>query len=181
MSTQRRANRTTAAIEIDRADVWHRWFRGCGERAGISVSAARTGSLLASLIMPPQRQRSVAGDPGLTAALMSIIWLAWVLLRNCVGKSQASTFRVATNSLLLDHRNDASARLGSLFGSPPRDGAGGCRLPVSQATHRSSPPHISQFPARTRLHTTLPHAPVGKVRRAERHDGKRDLYFQHAA
>jgi hypothetical protein len=27
----------------------------------------------------------------------------------------------------------------------------------------------------------LPIAPAGQVRWAERHDGKRDLYFQHAA
>jgi len=181
MSTQRRANRTTAAIEVDRARFGHRWFRGCGERAGISVSAARTGSLLASVIIPPQRQRPVAGDSGLTAPLMSIIWLAWAWLNTCDERSQAETFRVATNSLLSDHCFETFAGLGSLPGSPPRDGAGGCRQPVPQATHRSSLSRIPIPPVRTRLHPTLPKAPAGEVRWAERHDGKRDLYFQHAA
>jgi hypothetical protein len=178
MSTQRRANRTTAAIEIDRADVRRRWFRGCMERAGISVSAARTGSALASYI---------------TAPLVSIIWLAWAWFsipatrvrqrgpRSCDERPRAETFRVATNSLLSDHCNEVFAGPGSLFGSPPRDGAGGCRLPVPQATPRSSLSRIPILPVRTRLRPTLPKAPAGEVRWAERYDGKRDLYFQHAA
>ena len=74
MSTQRRANRTTAAIEVDRVGVWYGWFRGCMERAGTSISVARTGSLLASVI---------------TAPLMSIIWLAWAWLRTCDEGSRA--------------------------------------------------------------------------------------------
>jgi hypothetical protein len=196
MSTQRRANRTTPAIETDRADIRRRWFRGCGERAGISVSAARTGSVLASVIIPPQRLRPVAGDPGITAPLMSIIWLAWAWfstpatrarrrgpreLRSCDERSQASTFRVATNSLLSDHCFETFAGLESLSGSPPRDGEGEQRLSVPQATRRPSLPHIPVLPVCTNLHPTLPKAPAGEVRWAERHDGKRDLYFQHAA
>ena len=175
MSTQRRANRTTAAIEIDRADVRRRWFRGCMERAGISVSAARTGSALASHI---------------TAPLVSIIWLAWAWfsipatrVRQRGPRSRRRTAaggkpsRVATNSLLSDHCNEVFAGPGSLFGSPPRDGAGGCRLPVPQATPRSSLSRIPILPVRTRLRPTLPKAPAGEVCWAERYDGKRDLYF----
>jgi hypothetical protein len=181
MSTQRRANRTTPVIETDRVDVGRRWFRGCRERAGISVSAERTGSLLASVIIPPQRQRPVAGVPGLTAPLMSIIWLAWAWLRSRGERSQASTFRVATNSLYSDRRFETFAGLESLSGSPPRDGAGEQRLSVSQATHRPSLPHIPTLPVRSNLRHPLPQAPAGEVRWAERHDGKRDLYIQHAA
>ncbi len=166
MSTQRRANRTTPAIETDRADLRRRWFRGCGERAGTSVSAARTGSLLASVT---------------TAPLMSIVWLAWAWLRSCDERSQASTFRVATNSLLSDHCFETFAGLESLSGSPPRDGEGEQRLSIPQATRRPSLPHIPVLPVCTDLHPTLPHAPAGEVRWAERHDGKRDLYIQHAA
>ena len=166
MSTQRRANRVTASIEVDRVDAWHRWFRGCMERAGISVSAARTGSLLAN---------------DLTAPLMSIVWLAWAWLRRCGEGSQAPTFRVATKSLYSDYCFETFAELGSLSGSPPRDGVGSHRLSVPQATHRPSLPHIPFLPVRTRLRLTLPQAPAGEVRWAERHDGKRDLYFQHAA
>ena len=32
-----------------------------------------------------------------------------------------------------------------------------------------------------RLHPSLPQIPIGKCRRAERYDGKRDLHLQHAA
>ena len=166
MSTQRRANRATASIEVDRLSVWKGWVRGCLERAGISISAARTGSALASYI---------------TAPPMSIIWLAWAWLRGCGEGSHAPTFRVATKSLCSDYCFETFAELGSLSGSPPRDGAGGRRWSVPQATHRPSLPHIPFLPVRTRLRPTLPQAPAGAVRWAERHDGKRDLYFQHAA
>jgi hypothetical protein len=141
MSTQRRVDRATPTIKVDRVDVW----------------------------------------PGITAPLMSIIWLAWAWLRSCDEGSQASTFRVATNSLYPDHCIETFAGFGSLSGSPPRAGAGCRRLPVQQATHRPSLPHIPFLPVRTHLHPTLPQAPAGEVRWAERHDGKRDLYFQHAA
>jgi hypothetical protein len=143
MSTQRRANRTFPAIETDRADVGRRWFRGCRERAGISVSAARTGSSLASVIIPPQRQTPVAGDPGITAPLMSIIWLAWAWLSICDELSQEPTDRVATNSLYSDRRFETFAGLGCLSDSPPRDGAGEQRLSVSQAIP-SAHPHPSR-------------------------------------
>ncbi len=192
MSTQRRANRTTPAIETDRADI-RRWFRGCGGRTGISIPETRTSNLLASA--PPQRQRPVAGGPDITAPLMSIIWLAWAWFstsatrtsrRGCRWlfsdeRSRASTFRVATDSLHSDRRFETFAGLESLSSSPPRGGAGGGRLHVQRGTHRSSPPHISILPVRSHLRHTLPQAPAGEVRWAERHDGKRDLYIQHAA
>jgi hypothetical protein len=166
MSTQRRANRTTLLIEVDRMDDWHGWVRGCMKRADISISAAQTGSALASDI---------------TAPLMSIFWMAWAWLRSCGEGSQAPTFRVATNSLYSDHCLEKFAQLESLSETPPREGTGGRRLTVSQATHRPSLLHIPFLPVRTHLRPTLPQAPAGEVRWAERHDGKRDLYFQHAA
>ena len=42
------------------------------------------------------------------------------------------------------------------------------------------PSHIP-FPARARLHPSLPQVPAGQRRWAERYDGKRNLYLQHAA
>jgi hypothetical protein len=137
MSTQRRANRTSPAINTDCAGVWLRWFRGCMEHAGTSVSAAQTGSELASV---------------LTAPLMSITWLAWAWfsipattsrrgprwLRICDEGSQTSTFRVATNSLPSDTCFETIAGLGRLSGSPPRQGAGDRRRAVRRATHMSS-------------------------------------------
>lgn len=180
MSTQRRANRTFPAIETDRVDVRRRWFRGSRERAGISVSAVRPGSLLASYT---------------TAPLMSIFWLAWAWFTTPAARicrrgprclcrderSQASTLRMATNSLPSDYRFETFAGHESLSSSPPQVGAGGRGFTVPPGTHRSSPPHIPSLPVRTHLHPTLPKAPAGEVRWAERHDGKRDLYFQHAA
>ncbi len=166
MSTQRRANRTTPAIDNDRAAVWFRWFRGCGGRTGISIPETRTGSILASLK---------------TAPLMSIVWLAWAWLHSCDERSQTSTFRVTTNSLPSDTCFKTFAGLESLSGSPPREGAGERGLSIPQATRRSSLPHILIISVRARLHRPLPQAPAGRVRWAERHDGKRDLYFQHAA
>jgi hypothetical protein len=165
MSTQRRAKRTTATIETDRVDVRRRWFRACMERAEISVSAARTGGAFSDI----------------TAPLMSIFWLAWVWLRTCDEESRGATDRVATNSLLSDHRNETLAQLDRSSGSPPPGGVGSRGHSVPRGTRRSSPRHIPFLPVRTCLRPTLPHAPAGEVRWAERHDGKRDLYFQHAA
>jgi len=180
MSTQRRANRTSPAIVNDCAAAWFRWFRGCGRRTGISIPETRTGSALASA--PPQRPGPVAGGPGITAPLMSIVWLAWAWLHTCDRMSQKATFdRVATNSLPSDTCFETLAGLGSMSGSPPRAGAGDRRLTVPQETRMSSPQHIPLVPVRARLCLTLPQAPAGLVRWAERHDGKRDLYFQHAA
>jgi hypothetical protein len=166
MSTQRRANRTTPAIETDRADVRRRWFRVCGGRKGISIPELPTSSALASDI---------------TAPLTTIIWLAWVWLATYDELSRVSIFRVATNSLLSDHRFETFAGHGSLSSSPPLGGAGGCRLSVPRGTHRSSHSHIPVLPVRSHLRRPLPQAPAGEVRWAERHDGKRDMYFQHAA
>jgi hypothetical protein len=166
MSTQRRANRTTRAIENDRAGIRRRWFRGCRGRTGISIPETRTGSALAS---------------GITAPLMSIFWLAWIWLHTSDELSQdATTDRVATDSLYSDRRFVTFAGLGSHSSSPPL-GAGDSRLSVPRGTHRSYLPHIPTLPVRSHLRHSLPHAPAGLVRWAERYDGKRDLYFQHAA
>ncbi len=154
MSKQRRASRTLSATRIDR------WA--------------------------PRR---------LTAPLMSILWFAWVWLRICDEASHGSaTGWEATNSLLPDHHNEILAWLDSRSGSPPGilNVALGRRTPrcdlsdhgssCSQVSHRSSLRHVPNLlPASAHLHTTLPIAPAGRVRWAERHDGKRDLYFQHAA
>lgn len=156
MSTQRRAGRTIAAILKDRAN-----FRR------------------------------------LTAPLMSIIWLAWVWLSTPATKtcrrgprlsasderSQcADTERKATNSLLSDHDNETLASPAKGSGSAPPGRVGVTSpfgLRVSSRTSLRYVPNL--LPIRVHLHSTLPIAPAGQVRWAERHDGKRDLYFQHAA
>ena len=128
-------------------------------------------------------------------------------LRTCGENSRATATKLrpsdklgiasweATNSLPSDCHNESLAWLDSRSGSPPFGAApttktcrrgprcrAGVRGPSAQrVTRRSSFRHIAPLPVRTRLHSTLPHAPAGQVRWAERHDGKRDLYFQHAA
>lgn len=160
MSTQRRASQTIAAIEVDCAQVRRRWFFS-----------------------------------GRTAPLMSIVWLAWAWLLSFDASSVEAVDREATNSLLPDCHNERLAWLDSRSGSAPpgatlatttgrpghRCWAGVHRQSTQRGTHRSSLRHVSLLPVRTRLRPTLPIAPAGQVRWAERHDGKRDLYFQHAA
>ena len=161
MSTQRRASRTLPAMKIDRAGLRRRW---------------------------------IISD--LTAPLMSIIWLAWAWLSSCdegsrktadrhssnKGISLGTAVMEATNSLLSDRHHETLAEQNSRPGSPPRDWVSVSGLSVLRVSHRSSLRHVPNLlPVRAHLHTTLPIAPAGEVRWAERHDGKRDLYFQHAA
>ena len=196
MSTQRRANRTMPASDTDRANVRERWFRGCGERAGISILETRSSSALAGAMELPWGQRPVAGGPGIMAPLVTIVWLAWVWfsslattcrrgsrrLRTCDAQSLGATAdRVAKRSLYPDHRFETLAGSENLSSSPPHRGAGNRRLSAPRGAHRSSPLHIPILPVRLNLRRPLPQAPAGKVRWAERHDGKRDLYLQHAA
>jgi len=177
MRTQRRASRAISATRTGCVRVRRRWF-------------------LISGMPRTQRHRFVAAGPGITAPLMSIVWLAWVWLLSFDGSSMKAGDRVATDSLLLDCHNETRARCGSLSGSPPRgaspvnicrpapQGGAGVREPsLSRHPHRSSFRHVSLLPVRTHIHPTLPIAPAARRggRWAERHDGKRDLYFQHAA
>jgi hypothetical protein len=107
--------------------------------------------------------------------------LAWAWLCSCDESSQiAVTDRKATNSLHSDHDNETLASQNNGSGSaPPGRVSVGPHLRVS---HRSSLRYVPNLlPVRAHLPATLPLAPAGETRWAERHDGKRDLYFQHAA
>lgn len=50
-----------------------------------------------------------------------------------------------------------------------------------RAAHRYSLPPISILSGSAESHPALPQAPAADCRWAERHDGKRNLYLQHAA
>ena len=115
-----------------------------------------------------------------TAPLMSIIWLAWAWLLSFDTSSEEAADWEATDSLHSDHRNGIIARLDSRSGSPPTGGADLCEQTRPRVT-QTSLSNVSILPVRVHLHPTLPQFPAGEVRWAERHDGKRDLYFQHAA
>jgi hypothetical protein len=158
MSTQRRASRSQRNNSTEREEMM--------EQKG-SAFRARFGSATAN---------------GVTAPLMSIIWLAWAwLLESGAKASRGALDRVATNSLLSDHRFRTLVRLDSRCGSPPSSAAGRGRLQAAPAKHWSSTLHTPKLPSRTRLHLSLPHAPTGESRWAERYDGKGNLHIQHAA
>ena len=110
-----------------------------------------------------------AAAHGRTAPLMSILCsaLAWV----------------ATAFLRSDHHIGQLVRpvmKADRCGSPP-PGVRHRAVLGKQASPRSSLPHTPYPSGLARLHPPLPQAPDGHRRRAERYDGKRDMYFQHTA
>jgi hypothetical protein len=151
MSTQRRASRWQQTGSTGRAELLGLLRSYFGARYGRALASGGTA--------PPNSHLSDKGLP----------------------LTSESPARLATNSLLKDHRIAMLARLGIRRCSPPHGVADGSAETAKTAMHRSSIPHIPNLPARTCLHYTLPHAPVGKRHWAERHDGKRNLYIQHAA
>jgi hypothetical protein len=156
MSTQRRASRKVSAISTGRAEIRR-----------------------------------------LTAPLMTIIWLAWAWLstpatkisrrgprlRACDETLQTAVIeRKATNSLHSDHPNETLAAAGNRSGSAPPGIVGPGFAFCLRVSQRSSLRYVPNLlPDGAHLPATLPIAPAGEVRWAERHDGKRDMYFQHAA
>ncbi len=156
MSTQRRASRQQRLY--------------CTVRAETSVSPGDESS---------SQGRKVSGfgsafgarysvvDGGRTAPVIATLWSLFIWL--------------ATNFLLTDHQFQSFLRLDRQCSSPPQIGPGDSTAAKLPTTTRSSILHIPNFPARTRIHHSLPHAPAGQRRWAERYDGKRNLYFKHAA
>jgi hypothetical protein len=165
MSTQKRASRSLPATEICRRGLRFRRQRmSCTERAG------RWGKLLST----PFARYGCAGAGGGTAPLLLTFWLMGV--------------RLATKFLQTDLPIGQLVR--PLFtaertASPPPLGA--CRPSIwhgafgASVSPRSSLPPIPFPSGTTCLHVTLPQAPAANQRRAERYDGKRDLYFLNAA
>ena len=174
MSTQKRVNPDTPATKLCRRG---RRYRSqpikCTDRAGVGC-----------VPFPAQIARYVcAAAKGETAPLLSILWsaMAWV----------------ATKFLHSDHHKRQLVRpvlAADRRGSPPPRVRSRAAL-GKQASPRSSLPHITYPAGFASIHRTLPqgatgpHGPIGPqswdVRRgglrAERYDGKRDMYFQHAA
>ena len=82
-------------------------------------------------------------------------------------RSATHLANMATNSLQKDHRSIRLVRQG--------------QLPQGSTAHRHSLSPISILSRSVRVHPTLPQDPAGNRRRAERHDGKRNLYLKHPA
>jgi hypothetical protein len=112
---------------------------------------------------------------------MSIVWLTCAWLRSCDERSQGPIDRVTTKSLFSDHHITMPVRLDSRSSSSPPGWVDECAGSILRRRQRSSRTHIPFFPVRNRLRPTLPHAPAVENCWAERHDGQRDLYIQHAA
>jgi hypothetical protein len=156
MSTQKRESR------------WQR--RSCSERTGVLGgrfwSRGRTTRNEPRSIHVARFVCAVANE---TAPLMSILWSAWAWM--------------ATKFLRTDHLLGQLVRpvlKADRHGAPPPRVRSRAAM-GTQASPRSSLPHIPYLSGSAGLHPTLPHAPAGHRRRAERYDGKRDMYFQHAA
>ena len=89
-----------------------------------------------------------------------------------------STARLATNSLQSDR---LFAQLASFVSQDIRRGSPPTGTANRQAGFRSSH-RLTPIPsALASVHPPLTNHPAGKCRWTERYDGKRDLYFQHAA
>jgi len=140
-----------------RENRWQR--RSCTERAGAP------GPVGPAVIARHACAQATVG----TAPLAAALWLpvAWL----------------ATKSLQLDCRFLTIVRFRHQdtrrSSSPP--GQKSCTAAGTPATLWSSPSHIPSPSGFARLHPALPQIPAGTSRWTERYDGKRDLYFQHAA
>ena len=149
MSTQRRENRTTPAIETDRADLRRRWLRRLrGARGNFGFCCRGRGSCASPASQRPRHvDRLVGMGFGCPVAT----------------KGRRRTTSVATNSLQSDHCFATFAGLESLsrFAAPRwRKASSGCQMP--QATRRSSLPHI---PFLARLHASPSHLAACPSRR----------------
>lgn len=152
MSTQRWEDRSILATQAGHRETWSWQLTDSKKRA----CAARHVCTAAE---------------GRTASLLSILWSAMAWL--------------ATKFLQTDHliRQLARPRLrAERRGSPPPSLRCGGSL-NRQASPRSSIPHIPDPSGPARLHPPLPQFPAVHQSglRVERYDGKRDMYFQHAA
>ena len=158
MSTQKRASRSPRATGCCRDGWFRRQCTSCTERV-----EGRGRS-----VFPSPARFGCAAAGGGTAPLWSIIWSigVWVAT-NFLQADLAIGQRVPL--LLTADRRVSPTHF-------PRIGAPG----VTNSPRSSLPP--IPFPSGlTRLHWTLPQAPAADQRRAERYDGKRDLYLLHAA
>jgi hypothetical protein len=153
MSTQRREVRSSLAMKIFRiaARLGLRLFRGKG-RAGRSEANF--------CCLPAQ---NLASD---------------IVSRKAPPEGPECA---ATDSLQMDHTDQQPVRLvlQDIRRGSPSLAQAVARIQLGYRSPGSPPIH---FPVvSSRLHRALPCAPAAQCCRTERYDGKRDLYFQHAA
>jgi hypothetical protein len=157
MSTQKRESR------------WQR--KSCTERTGVfggqSWSQGRTTGNDPRPTHVARFASAIAN--GQTAPLVSILWSAFAWMATKFLRSDHLLGQLVRPVLKADRRGSAPPRV------PNRAALG------THASPRSSLPYLPYPSGSPGFHPTLPHAPAGWRRRAERYDGKRDMYFQHAA
>ena len=166
MRTQRREDRSTPARKTCR--------RGPRNRSRLTSSTEGAGVLgMAHTALIARHDRANASDG--TAPPGS--------LRFCPSDQHLSpgiTRRTATISLQKDYRIVLLVLQELRRGSPPFGAGIGAEI-GTPANHGSSLPHIPSPSGFATLHPTLPQVLAGRRRRAERYDGKGNLYLQHAA
>ena len=152
MSTQKREDPSTPATTTSRRGSWGWQHMSCTERAGVA-------------------RHVCAAAKGQTAPLMSIFWSAVAWLVTKFLQPDRPDRQLARPRLSAEHR-----------GSPPPLVRSRVSL-TKQASPRSSNPHIPDPSGPVRLRPPLPQFRAARHggRRTERYDGKRDMYFQHAA
>jgi len=166
MSTQRRASRSTPSTKT---------YRG-GPGDGLRPTGCMDG----------EGSLELSSSGLLGSALLVSAFSAQINHADSSGGKAPRGLRrklTSTDSLQSDYRNTRLVRLVSLNirpGSPPSR-AGHHAAAVTLKFFGSSYPHIPSSSGLARLHLSLPRVPAAIGRRSERYDGKRDMYFQHAA
>ncbi len=175
MSTQKRENRSSSATNTGRRDFRCRWQPITGTQSASSGDLPTPSGIMRLLC---------ASANGVTAPLLSILWSMWAWFHSSDrDQSPGTPFRTATNFLQSDRplrQLVQPAFRAGRRGSPPF--GVGCRAAFETLASPRSSFLFVPFPSGLeRFHLSLPQFPAGYRRRAERYDGKRDMYFQHAA
>jgi hypothetical protein len=166
MSTQRRASHSTPSTKTYRQ----------GPRNGLRPTGCMEG----------ERSLELSNSGLLVSALLVSAFSAQIDHADSSGGTAPRGLRrklTSTESLQSDYRNTRLVRLVSLNirpGSPPTR-AGHRAAAVTLKSFGFSFPHIPSSSCLARFHLSLPRVLAALRRRSERYDGKRDMYFQHAA
>jgi hypothetical protein len=159
-------------VPMDRA--WQDWIMSTQRREGRSTLATKIGRMVVRLgsrlfyrVAPESRLRATSPVRHQGALQQT--------------PKTERPFRQSRNRRpqTLCHRIAATNRPFTVFpGSPPL----AYRSVDAPSSHCSIRSHLIHFPAvGSRFHPALPRVPAALCRRTERHDGKGNLYFQHAA
>jgi len=163
MSTQRREERSTLATVIRRVGLWMRSLTP----AALAQRATRRREARLSSAFAGCKVKSTAH------ASLGSKFPADVDPRKA---TKAPPSPITANSLLTEIRDQQPD---CICPGVSRPGQASAFRPPLQRSSGYRPLHFPAF--RAFVHPALPRVPVAVCNRTERYDGKRDLYFQHAA